>query len=196
MYLRNVDWGDPLPFNEATINHLFNAHYLDDTDTRGVYVIWSVEDSTVIYVGSGVIFNRLHDHLKEGDTVKTYIDEHPELTFKAAYIEIPKKSKTEPDSVRQSKYEGIENYLGYIYRPLLRRKLDLEKDEKYPNETPREVNLLSNKYFKTSPVSEESTPYDINLDNWDEYCKAFCKWAKKQHGKNFAEPQEQKEDNH
>ena len=109
-------------------------------------------------------------------------------------IEIPKKSKTEPDSVRQSKYEGIENYLGYIYRPLLRRKLDLEKDEKYPNKTPREVNLLSNEYFKTSPVSEESTPYDINLDNWDEYRKAFCKWAEEQHGEDFVKPQ--KEDNH
>ena len=163
---------------------------------EGVYVIWSTgeQESTIIYVGSGDILDRVQKHQTQtNDPVKIFIDENPTVMLNATFAEI-RKEQNEEEDLHEAKYKGAENYLGYIYRPSLRQGLDLDEEERYPNKTPREVNLLSNEYFKTSPVSEESTPYDINLDNWDEYRKAFCKWAEEQHGEDFAEPQ--KEDNH
>lgn len=193
MYLRNVHWEGPFNFKGngigslkwATRGRVLSNYNGTRVIVNGVYVIWSVENSTIIYVGSGDIWDRTDKHQNQwDDPVKLYIDNNPNVELGAAYIEL----NAEED------FKGAENYLGYVYRPFLRRELNLKEDEKYPNKIPREVDLLPNKYFKTSPVSEESTPYDINLDNWDEYRKAFCKWAEEQHGEDFAEPQ--KEDNH
>ena len=162
MYLElsSKDWKRVNFFNETIVRELQLMY-----QKRGVYVIWSVENSTIIYVGSSGdnIFERLYYHLtNNASPVKRFKVQNPNITLKAAYVEIN----------RHTVFKGVENYLGYVYQP----NPIQNEIRKYPDFIPYEVNLLPNEYFDTPPVPQ-GLPYDINEDNWDDYKKAFHHWA-------------------
>lgn len=162
MYLElsSEDWKRVKCFDEEAVRALKSMF-----QKQGVYVIWSVENSTIIYVGSSGdnIYERLYYHLtNNASPVKRFKDQNPNVTLKAAYVEL-----NEP-----STFKGVENYLGYVYQP---NPIPKEIRE-YPNVIPYEVNLLPNEYFENPPVPQ-GLPYDINVDNWDDYKTAFHQWA-------------------
>ena len=131
----------------------------------------------MVYVGSGEIANRLGDHLKAGDSV-TLIKNYFRLSnLHFAYLKIEKRQNESDDDYKE-KYQGVENYLAHVYRPFPRP----ENDTKYPNVTPREIDLP-----EISP-RKWGIAYVSTLSNWSIYETNFCDWAKKQHGKDYARP--------
>ena len=164
MYLRNAHWEDPI-FLDAAPSLCLMQPEEKLNEKIGVYVIWSVEDSTVIYVGSSgdSIFKRFKYHLTNAESpVKRFKDKHKSCTLKAAYIEIQE----------QTVLQGIENYLGYVYQP---KPIPTENRE-YPDRKPYEVNLLPDEYFET-PFIPKGVHCNADLSNWEEYTDAFEKWA-------------------
>lgn len=157
MYLR-VKWEDSIPLNDCEdAKSLTKRMDKNENNKNGIYVIWSVDNSTIVYVGSGAIYQRLHKHMVEpDDPVVKKRKEYPNLMASYAFIEMKKI------------YEGAENYLAYMYQPQL--------GENFPNVMPREVNLIPDKFFNIEPRICGILSTDF-ADNWQEYVNDFRQWA-------------------
>lgn len=159
MYFR-VKWEDPIPLNNCGKAILLIKRKIKQERQEcmdGIYVIWSVDDSTIVYVGSGDIYQRLYDHIdRSDDPVVKRQDNYPHLMASYAFIEMKKI------------YEGAENYLAYMYQPQL--------GENFPNVMPREVNLIPDEFFNIEPRICGILSTDF-ADNWQEYVDNFRQWA-------------------
>lgn len=159
MYFR-VKWEDPIPLNNCGKAILLIKRKIKQERQEcmdGIYVIWSVDDSTIVYVGSGDIYQRLYDHIdRSDDPVVKRRDNYPHLMASYAFIEMKKI------------YEGAENYLAYMYQPQL--------GENFPNVMPREVNLIPDEFFNIEPRICGILSTDFT-DNWQEYVNDFRQWA-------------------
>lgn len=173
MYLR-VKWENPILLNDCEkANLLTKCMDKNRKNRNGIYVIWSVDDSTIVYVGSGDIYQRLYDHIdRSDDPVVKRRDNYPHLMASYAFIEMKKI------------YEGAENYLAYMYQPQL--------GENFPNVMLREVNLIPNEYFNIEPRIYGILSTDF-ADNWQEYVNDFRRWAieiQKRDPNDLKEPQQ------
>ena len=170
----HVNWVHPFDFTEEEIECHSKRM---PKGTTGVYLIWSVgryEENPMVYVGSGDIITRLNDHVDERSHVMQ--SGYPNLV--ASYAIIANKED----------YQGAENYLAYIYEP--------EVGDNYPNVTPREVNLVPDNPYDDKnifPTIKGISYYQSGNEmrdwlDWSKYFPAFCKWAREQHGEDYARP--------
>lgn len=110
-----VDWIQLPDENWADFTEEGLQPFEEDREKKCVYLIWSVNENRMIYVGSGDV-ERLWDHLKENE-----ITDYKGVKFTYALI----KNKDD--------YQGAENYLAQVYGPLV--------GERYPQDNFKEVNL-------------------------------------------------------
>lgn len=127
---------------------------------KGVYLIWSDEERKVVRVGSGEIRVRLDAHKKN-----TEIKKHTKLRVVCAEVTDEKEML------------GIENYLAYIYTPVI--------GDAYPNVKPIEVFLPQIDASINNPESPYNSGDTLALM---QYYNGFGKWARVQHGDDFAAP--------
>ena len=96
----------------------FQGLNLTSVDTAGVYVIWkSGEDNAIVYVGQGIIADRIADHRRDSK-----ITRHGDQLVTWA-------------TVSQQYRDGIERFLADKYSPL--------EGDHHPDATPIAVNLPS-----------------------------------------------------
>lgn len=188
-----VNWEPQSDFTPENVNAISN-------NISGVYIIWAkgkyhcpntingyfhVITNPIVYVGSGIIAERLEDHLRDEDPVmqvKRQLNLH-DLRFAYAPIE---REAEENEDMYNKKCDGAENYLAYIFRPIPRRT------ERYPNEHPREINLPS-QYPDRLDIKGIVCFYPIenvieDPKYWENYVSDFNAWAEMQHGENYKSP--------
>ena len=97
----------------ATVN-LQHEHF---DDMEGVYIIWHEgENPRVVYVGKGMIRDRLYEH-REDERIQKYAD----LVLSVTWARVDKSSR-----------DGVERYLANYWEPKV--------GEKHPDAPPIEVN--------------------------------------------------------
>ena len=92
------------------------------TDIVGVYIIWAgIDNRTILKVGSGIIKQRLGEHLKD-PKVQAYISKGLYATW--AYI----APSFKPDGTIDGRARGVERVVGGLLNPVLAERFPANVD--------------------------------------------------------------------